>query len=51
MNPSGIPQPQVLLLSLLVPLVAGFIVTRIRQDDMATVAFWYQQGQPKRFAA
>jgi hypothetical protein len=22
-----------------------------REDDMATVAFWYQQGQPKRFAA
>ena len=21
-----------------------------REDDMATVAFWYQQGQPKRFA-
>jgi hypothetical protein len=22
-----------------------------REDDMATVAFWYQAGQPKRFAA
>ncbi|MCG3127260.1 MAG: hypothetical protein CHACPFDD_02118 [Phycisphaerae bacterium] len=27
--------------------VAGFVE---RQDDMATVAFWYQVGQPKRFA-
>jgi hypothetical protein len=28
--------------------VEGFVE---REDDFATVAFWYQRGQPKRFAA
>jgi len=39
MNPSNFPQIVILLLSLAVPLLVGFIITRIRQDDMAT-AVW-----------
>jgi hypothetical protein len=39
LNPPNIPQYLILLLSLLVPLLVGFIVTRIRQDDMATVVW------------
>jgi hypothetical protein len=39
LNPQDVPQPLILLLSLAVPLVVGFIVTRIRQDDMATVVW------------
>ena len=38
-NPQGVPQLVILLLSLAVPLIVGFIVTRIRQDDMATVVW------------
>jgi hypothetical protein len=38
-NPQDVPQLVILLLSLAVPLVVGFIVTRIRQDDMATVVW------------
>ena len=39
LNPSGFPQSLILLLSIAIPLVVGFIVTRIRQDDMATVVW------------
>lgn len=39
LNPSGIPQWVILLLSLAVPLLVGLIVTRIRRDDMATVVW------------
>lgn len=39
MNPSNVPQLLILLLSLAVPLIVGFIVTRIRQDEMATVVW------------
>jgi hypothetical protein len=38
-NPSSFSQLLILLLSLGVPLIVGFIITRIRQDDMAT-AVW-----------
>jgi hypothetical protein len=38
-QPQSVSQPLILLLSLAVPLVVGFIVTRIRQDDMATVVW------------
>ena len=38
-NPQGVPQFVILLLSLAVPLAVGFIVTRIRQDDLATVVW------------
>lgn len=38
-NPQNVPQLLILLLSLAVPLIVGFIVTRIRQDDMATVVW------------
>ncbi len=38
-NPQSIPQPLILLLSVLVPLIVGNIVTRIKQDEMAT-AVW-----------
>ncbi len=39
LNPPNVPQVLILLLSLAVPLLVGFIITRIRQDDMAT-AVW-----------
>ena len=39
LNPQNVPQSLILLLSLCVPLAVGFIVTRIRQDDMATVVW------------
>jgi hypothetical protein len=39
LDPSNAPQLAILLLSLGVPLIVGFIVTRIRQDDMATVVW------------
>ncbi len=39
LNPSNVPQYLILLLSLAIPLIVGFIVTRIRQDDMATVVW------------
>ena len=38
-NPAGVPQTLILVLSLAVPLLVGFVITRIRQDDMAT-AVW-----------
>jgi hypothetical protein len=39
LNPQNLPQALILLLSLGIPLIVGFIVTRIRQDDMATVVW------------
>jgi heme/copper-type cytochrome/quinol oxidase subunit 4 len=39
LNPVGVPQIAVLALSIAVPLIVGLIVTRIRQDEMAT-AVW-----------
>jgi hypothetical protein len=39
LNPQNVPQTLILLLSLCIPLVVGLIVTRIRQDDMATVVW------------
>jgi hypothetical protein len=39
LNPSAIPQSFILILSMLVPLIVGFIVTRYRQNEMAT-AVW-----------
>jgi hypothetical protein len=38
-NPDAVPQTLILVLSLAIPLLVGFIITRIRQDDMAT-AVW-----------
>ena len=38
-SPSSVSQTLILLLSLAVPLIVGFIVTRIRQDEMATVVW------------
>ena len=39
LNPQNVPQSLILLLSLTIPMIVGFIVTRIRQDDMATVVW------------
>ena len=39
LKPAGVPQYLILLLSLAIPLLVGFIVTRIRQDEMATVVW------------
>ena len=39
LNPPNVPQPLILLLSILIPLVLGFVVTHFRQDDMATVVW------------
>jgi hypothetical protein len=39
-NPQNISQHLILLLSIAVPLVVGFIVARVRKDDMATVVWW-----------
>lgn len=38
-NPVGVPQWMILLLSLAVPLAAGLIIAKIRPDEMAT-AVW-----------
>lgn len=38
-NPHGVPQTAILAVSIFVPLVVGFIVTRIRQDEMATLVW------------
>jgi hypothetical protein len=38
-QPAGVPQTLILLFSILVPLGAGFIVNRIRQDEMATLVW------------
>jgi hypothetical protein len=39
LNPPNVPQPVILLLSLVIPLAVGFVVTRFRQDEMATVVW------------
>ena len=39
LNPPNVPQPLILLLSILIPLAVGFAVTRFRQDDMTTVVW------------
>ncbi|HEV2487798.1 MAG TPA: hypothetical protein VGT08_19925 [Terracidiphilus sp.] len=39
LNPPNVPQPLILLLSIVIPLIVGFVVTHFRQDDMAT-AVW-----------
>ena len=39
LNPPNVPQSIILLLSLCIPLAVGFIVTRVRQDDMATLVW------------
>lgn len=39
LQPENVSQLLILALSLAVPLVVGYIVTRIRQDDMATVVW------------
>jgi hypothetical protein len=39
LKPENISQLMVLLLSLAIPLIVGFIVTQIRQDEMATVVW------------
>ncbi len=38
-GPRGVPQIFVLLLSILVPLGAGFLVNQFRQDEMATLVW------------
>jgi hypothetical protein len=38
-NPVGVPQWVILLLSMAVPLAVGLIVTKIRPDEMATVVW------------
>lgn len=39
LSPQNVPQLVILLLSLCVPLAVGFVITRFRQDDMATVVW------------
>ena len=39
LNPRGIPQIMILLLSIFVPLVVGHVVTRLRQDDLAPLVW------------
>ena len=39
LNPRGIPQIMILLLSIFVPLVVGFLVTRLRQDELAPLVW------------
>jgi energy-coupling factor transporter transmembrane protein EcfT len=39
LNPQGVPQIMILLLSILVPLVVGFLVTRLRQDELAPLVW------------
>jgi hypothetical protein len=38
-QPSGVPQTIILLLSILIPLGAGYLVNRLRQDEMATLVW------------
>jgi hypothetical protein len=38
-EPRGVPQTIILLLSILVPLTVGFLVNRSRQDEMATLVW------------
>jgi len=39
LNPAAVPQLVILLLSILVPMIVGNIVTRLRQDEMATLVW------------
>lgn len=39
LNPQGVPQMAILALSFVVPLIAGALITRARQDDMATLVW------------
>jgi hypothetical protein len=39
LNPQGIPQSMILLLSIFVPLVVGHVVTRLRQDELAPLVW------------
>lgn len=39
LNPQGVPQWAILALSIAVPLLVGAIVTKMRQDDMATLVW------------
>ena len=39
LNPPAVPQLAILFLSMLVPFIAGNIVTRFRQDEMATLVW------------
>jgi hypothetical protein len=39
LNPQGIPQVMILLLSILVSLVVGYGVTHLRQDEMAPLVW------------
>jgi hypothetical protein len=38
-QPVGVPQSAILLVSFCIPLIAGFIVNRFRQDEMATLVW------------
>ena len=39
LNPQGIPQVMILLLSIFVPLVVGHVVTRLQQDELAPLVW------------
>jgi hypothetical protein len=39
LNPRGVPQIMILLLSIFVPLVVGHLVTRLRQDELAPLVW------------
>jgi prepilin signal peptidase PulO-like enzyme (type II secretory pathway) len=39
LNPAGLSQTVILVLSILVPAVVGYVVTRYRQDEMATLVW------------
>jgi hypothetical protein len=39
LNPPAVPQTFILVLSMLMPFIAGNIVTRFRQDEMATLVW------------
>jgi hypothetical protein len=39
LNPRGIPQIMILLLSIFVPLAVGYLVTRLRQDELAPLVW------------
>jgi hypothetical protein len=39
LQPTGVPQTIILLLSILAPLCVGFLVNRSRQDEMATLVW------------
>lgn len=39
LNPAGVSQLSILILSILIPMLVGNIVTRFRQDEMATLVW------------